>query len=238
MTQASKQPDSEATNAIDLAAFTLDQLATATVGLRQRLESQIRDAAQRIRDARTGVILPEDTYALARQLMGAADALAAIGAAFTAAAKVAKAEVGVDYLETQPGEDPPRGMHRVPDAAGDIEVRPKWERRRTFDASTLAGAIVTAAAADMVAAYLGRAYETHRGRETVEWAATGAAEYAVSAMFGMGKWEPQTSKLAKWRADQARAGRDGVAALAAAAESVTDVWTGDVEVTRAKLAER
>jgi hypothetical protein len=238
---------------IDLATLTVDQLAAAAVGLRARMQTKIREAAQQIRDARPtpdGGLVEEDTYALMRSLGTAADALDAIAAAFTAAAKTARGEMLEDVVAVR-GEAP-RGLLRVPSPGGDLLVTPKWETPVAIATEEVTSVLVEVAWRNVVRDYLtpsdpgtGTPLVDPVGGVVVEgvaseqWplvraAALAGADVLAALLPYAGKWEPQTSKLKALRETLSRQGLDKLAGRLRRAETRRDVWKDAVTVTRDK----
>lgn len=236
--------------ALDLAALTVDQLAAAAVGLRARMQTRIREAAQEIRDARdTGGLnlLDEDAYPLMRQLSTAADALDAISAAFKEAAGTARGEILEDVIELR-GEAP-RGLLRVPDAGGDLLVTPSWSNVVTIEDQEVLSVLVEVAWRTVMRDYVtpsdpgsGTPLVDPVGGEVMhpaseQWsliraAALAGADVVAAQLPYAGKFEPQTSKLKALRETLSRSGLDKLAGRLRRAETRRDVWKGAVSVKR------
>lgn len=243
---------------LDFAALSVDQLAAAAVGLRARMQTKIREAAQQLRAGRPEQPAEEDVFPLVRQLGLAAETLDAIGKAFTEAAKTARQETLEDVVAVR-RTDAPRGLLRVPDAGGDLLVTPEWGTAATVDVNEVAAVLADVAWRDLEREHLpaslsaalagagirtvglllvpcpltGEVLSVRADQERVVQAgAYAGALAAIGQLRAAGKWEPQTTKLKKIREALSRRGLDQLAGRLRAAETRTDVWKDAVTVKR------
>lgn len=198
---------------------TLIPLADATLRLpdpqelRHKLNETLEIEFQRARVAQGTVTVPEDTFALQRQLAAAKELLAGYARAFADATKRISAmqeEQLIDAVGEQ-GDVPNQGL-TVPDAAGDIRISLDFATTRDFDLDQIIAVVVADTMKDWT-------YSKEPDPDE-------RVEQAIRKVLGLGKFEPQVTKVNAYAKAVAREGDDGLSAVVSGAVKKRETYKG------------
>jgi hypothetical protein len=172
--------------------------------LRRKLTDALESEFARARAAQGEILVPEDTFDLQRKLAAAHEILTGYARAFADAGKRVASmqeEQLVDAVGEQAGV-PNQGL-TVPDAAGDVRLSLDFATARDFDLDQLIAVVVLD--------------EVRRWVSDPEGEPEELAEAAIRRFLGLGKFEPQVTKVKAYAKAVARAGADDLASVVSGA---------------------
>lgn len=199
--------------------------------LKRTIKERVQLAYAACSKARGKVLQQEDTYELQRQLQAVSEAFSSYAAGFAEIVKLVK-QLQQEELVEAVGEleGIPLSGITVPTAGGDIVIQPSFKRENNIDADHVKRSIVKAVSEAWDESIRATAA---RWPEKITMDLQEVLEQALTAFVGVGKWEPQVSKLKATAALWARTpGWDARAGDLMRALKVKTTYQDKVDVTR------
>jgi len=202
----------------------------APADLKALLLHKIEHGVAAMRAERGDVHMPEDTFALQRELAYAKDVLGEYGRAFAAAEKVALQIAEEELIEAVGEQDGiPNEPLIVPDGRGDVRVAPDFKNEYQFDLDSLIEVVAVRWGSDL--ARLIALDGAAPPNVDVPVTAVRTVRDALNELLSLGSFLPSVRAVDAYAKHVARQGDDNMSAVVRSAKRKTRKYKG-VKITR------